>query len=288
MAAISWKAAPIKVGVIGLGRMGIGAARRLSEVGHDVQGCDVSAEARKNASTFCSSVTEDPAGVAACDMIFLCVHTEGTYPILEKVGSLEGRIIVDLGTSTPALSRGLEQLVESRGGRFIEAPMSGGPVAAGTGNLVLFVGGKKQVVESGLPVIQKLGKTAYLGPTGNGQIAKLINNQLVGIHFAAAAEGFAMAEAAGLPTELLGPLFVSGAANSWVVQNFWDKMVSGDFEPRGTVSIHARDLKLALAEAGAINARAPLTEASSRLFDQAEQNGLGDLAQHAVVKLWDR
>jgi 3-hydroxyisobutyrate dehydrogenase-like beta-hydroxyacid dehydrogenase len=268
--------------------MGIGVARCLSDAGYPIQGCDISEDTRRIASAFCSRVSEDPASVVeACEVIFTCLHTETTHAIVEKSGSLARRILVDLGTSTPELSRRLEMLVERRGGYFIEAPMSGGPPAAVAGNLVLFVAGKQEIVEPLLPLVRTLGKATYLGPTGNGQLAKLINNQMVGIHFAAAAEGFAMARAVGLPADLLGPLFIAGAANSWVIENFWGKMASGDFDPRGTVSIHARDLKLALAEARAFEAVAPLTEASSRLFEEAETKGLGGFAQHVLVKLWD-
>lgn len=218
----------MKVGVIGLGAMGGGVASNLIEKGFSVVVRDVLPEVvgqftRKGAAAASSS---KEAG-SLCDVVFTFLPISPFDPTLEeeilgKEGVLAGmtsrKVIVDCGNTSPLMAKKFSLECQKKGVSFLDAPVSGGPKGASAGTLSVMVGGSPEVLQRIKPVLNAFSqKVTYFGPSGFGQMVKLINNMLVAINLAGLSESLVLGQKAGLdPAELLATLS-SGAAQSWVL-----------------------------------------------------------------------
>ncbi len=218
----------MKVGIIGLGSMGSGVANNLIEKGFSVVVRDVHPETvaqfTENGATAAGSSKEVGK---LCDIVFTLLPMSPFDPTLENEilgakGILEGmaphKIIIDCGNTSPLTARKIYQECQKREVSFLDAPVSGGPEGASAGTLSIMVGGSPEVLEKVKPVLSAFSKkVTYFGPSGAGQMAKLVNNMIVAMNIASISESLVFGQKAGLdPAELLTTLR-AGAAQSWVL-----------------------------------------------------------------------
>jgi 2-hydroxy-3-oxopropionate reductase len=200
----------------------------------------------------------------------------------------KGGTVIDTSTTSPVLSQEIALSLEGAGISFLDAPVSGGEKAAIEGTLSIMVGGRKEVFAQCLDVLRTLGTTVvHMGDTGMGGVTKLVNNLIVGITFVAVAEGFALGVKSGLEPGVLYEAIRSGWAGSKVLDVSAEAVLNRQFKPGGSVDIHWKDLGYALALARDKDVPVPATALAHEVFKAARASGRGQLAQPAIVQMWE-
>ncbi len=200
-----------------------------------------------------------------------------------------GGIIIDTSTTEPAVSIKIAQALQARGLHFLDAPVSGGEKAAIDGTLAFMVGGEESVFQECLPILQSMGTSVvHMGEAGAGEVAKIVNQMIVGATFAIVAESFALGTKAGLDPAVLFEAIRHGWAGSKVLEVAAPAMLKRDFRPGGTVDIHCKDLRYALSLAGSVDVPTPVTAITQEIFKAARADGSGKLSQPAIVTLWEK
>jgi 3-hydroxyisobutyrate dehydrogenase-like beta-hydroxyacid dehydrogenase len=227
------------IGFIGLGAMGQPMATRLLAQGFTVVSC---AHVRRAALDTLKpqglTEVDSPRTVAATtDLVLIMVRdtaeaeavTLGDKGVL--AGLCPGAILVMMSTIDPAFCRRVDPLATARGGAFLEAPVSGGPVLAAQGTLALLVGGERLVLERCRAVLETLGRIIYCGALGLGMVAKLANNAVLYGTMGLVTEALAFGQAHGMSAAALLEVFQQASANSvtvqqWaVIQGMWEHAI---------------------------------------------------------------
>jgi 2-hydroxy-3-oxopropionate reductase len=197
-----------------------------------------------------------------------------------------GYTIIDMSTSYPPDTRRLAARVVEAGGRFLDAPVTGGPKGAREATLTLMVGGDQAVLDSMRPVLNAMGKLIYrFGDVGAGHTAKLIQNLITIVANCAIAEGFALAAKAGLDLTSFFQMVSTSTANSPALQSVVPKMFSRDFETVNfRLELVYKDLKQAAAMAREIGVPLFATNGAVELLHLAKISGFGDQDGSAVVR----
>jgi 3-hydroxyisobutyrate dehydrogenase/2-hydroxy-3-oxopropionate reductase len=199
-----------------------------------------------------------------------------------------GQIFIDHSTVSPGLNRWCAEQLKQRGADFLDAPVSGGPGGAAGGTLTVMVGGDQAVFDTALPVLQAFGKNIRLcGPVGAGQVVKLINQLLVGVHTSAIAEAAVFGARLGADPQVVLDLIGTSFGGSTMMTRNLPRFMSRDFSPATPVSLILKDLGLIHDEAK--NAQVPLLlgALAEQRFLEARARGLGDEDMAALVKLWE-
>jgi 2-hydroxy-3-oxopropionate reductase len=279
-----------EVGVAGLGVMGAAIARRLLATGHQVRGFDVSGEALRAVEEEGVVGVRAPAELAAAGVVILSLNSA---PIVERAvfgadgvlaDAQPGVVVVDMSSIDPGRTREFAARARERGARWVDAPLSGGAPAAARGTLTLMLGGDTEDVVAAREVLRSLAEQiTHVGPSGSGQLVKMVNQVLVGCAFAALAESAALVRAAGLsPAEVLTAL-TGGRADSHVLQEFFTKFAEVDLTPTGRVRNMVKDLETARDFARTANIPLPITSAVSELHRWAVAAGHGDEDNAALM-----
>lgn len=281
----------MRVGFIGLGIMGLPMARNLLRAGHTVIGyarTRAKAEAlAKDGATIAGSAAEAARDV---DAVITCVTDS---PDVEQVvagpggvfeGAAPGLLLIDMSTIAPRVAQQLSAAAQSRGIDFLDAPVSGGDRGAIAGTLSIMVGGAAAAVERARPLFEAMGKQiTHTGPSGSGQMTKLVNQVVGACTLAAVAEGVHLARRAGLDPEKTIAAIGGGAAASWMWSNLGPRMQADDFAPGFMVRLQQKDLRLALAAAADARTPLPLTAVVQQLLGSVEAHDGGDLGTQAIV-----
>lgn len=210
-------------GFIGLGSQGAPMAHRIIDAGYDLTIWARRPETLEPFADSGASVAPSPAELAAqCDVVGLCVMADADVEdvVLRDDGVLAGMrsggIIVIHSTVHPDTCRRVASLAAARGVDVIDAPVSGGAPAASAGRLVVMVGGDDGVVERARPILSTYGDPVlHLGPIGNGQVAKLINNFVFTAQLALGLETFDFAHRLGVDRDALARVFATGSGGSF-------------------------------------------------------------------------
>ncbi|MEC9246300.1 MAG: NAD(P)-dependent oxidoreductase [Pseudomonadota bacterium] len=271
------------VGVIGLGAMGMGMARSLLAKGFSVAAFDLAPQAMAGAAEAGIVTHETPAGVIeASDVIVLSLplasHVKATIEAGLAAGAFKTpKIIVDTSTSEASVSRELAAKLADLGHGFLDAPVSGGPQGAASGSLSVMLGGDAQWVAQAKPVLDALAsRVIHVGPSGSGNIAKLVNNMLVACHMLTTAEGLRLAEASGLPAEDALSVINSATGRSALSEiHFPNWVMSGSFDSGFSAGLMRKDVRLALELAQESGCAMPVSELVASLWTE-ESSGVSD------------
>jgi 3-hydroxyisobutyrate dehydrogenase len=202
-------------------------------------------------------------------------------------GARPDSIVIDFSTISPTTSRRIAAELGKKTIHWLDAPVTGGTVGAQNATLTIMVGGDKAIFERALPIFQTVGKKiVHVGPVGSGHTLKLVNQIVCGIHLEALGEAMKLAQRAGLDLKTTLDVLSSGAASSWLMTTWKDKILANNFDP-GFKSVHQdKDLRLALDLANELGIELPATKMSKRHFEELLARGGGDLGTHALVKLF--
>jgi 2-hydroxy-3-oxopropionate reductase len=279
-----------EVGVVGLGVMGSAITRRLLATGHEVRVHDIRAEAVDELVAEGAAGAAGAAEVAQAGLVILSLNTPQIveHAVFGPRGLLADRshgvVVIDMSSTDPGRTREYAARARELGARWVDAPLSGGAPGALNGTLSLMVGGESADVEAAMPVLKALATgIAHLGPSGSGQLVKLVNQVLVGCTFAALAESAALVRAAGLqPEDVLGAL-IGGRADSAVLREFFTKFAELDLTPTGRLRNMVKDLESARDYARSVDIPLPITSAVSELHRWAVAAGHGDADNAALM-----
>jgi 3-hydroxyisobutyrate dehydrogenase len=285
-----------RVGFVGLGIMGAGMAANLLEKGHDVVVWNRTASRMDPLLEAGASVGSSPAEVARrCSIVMVCVSdTPDVDAVLHGdegllAGVSAGSLVVDHSTISPGATVVFAGEVEDRGGRWIDAPVSGGSEGAARGTLSIMVGGGVDDVERARPYMEAFGTTiTHVGPVGAGQRVKIVNQILVVVNQLAVSEALLFAQAAGLDLEATLDAVTGGAAGSWMLANRGPQMIERDWRPGFTIDLQQKDVRLALEAADAVGVPIPGTALVFQLYRALQNEGLGGEGNHALVKALEK
>lgn len=273
----------MSVGFIGLGNMGQGMADNLLAKGAEpivFTRTQSKIEAMIERGATGASSTGDL--VSQVDVVLAClpsVQTSLDVIIGEIVPALEpGQIVVDHSTVDIETSRKCAEAVESKGAMFLDAPISGGPTGAEAGTLAIMCGGSEEAFTKALPYLELMGANVRLmGPNGAGTAMKLINQLLVGVNCAAAAEAFALANSAGVDINAAGELLAVSWGNSVMVGRSYPITADRDFEDSAApVRNLDKDMGIISDLAAAEGLSLELALKSYELFHEMVEKGWGE------------
>lgn len=271
-----------KVAFIGLGVMGFPMAGHLARAGHDVtvyNRTSAKAEAWVNAYGGAFATTPEEAAHGA-EIVFACV---GNDDDLRQVtvgdagafhGMSEGTIFVDHTTASAIVARELHEVAQARGVSFIDAPVSGGQAGAENGVLTVMAGGNAAAFEKASPVISSFARMVkLLGPSGAGQLTKMVNQICIAGLVEGLAEGLHFAKKAGLDAEAVIETISKGAAQSWQMENRHKTMIEGRFDFGFAVDWMRKDLAICLEEARRNGAQLPVTALVDQFYSEVQAMG---------------
>ncbi len=229
------------------------------------------------------------------DIIFICVTDS---PDVEQIingdkgilaSARAGQIIVDHSTISPAVTKTLAAALAERGATMLDAPISGGDVGAKNGTLSIMVGGDEKAFERVEPILKRLGTTiTYCGPSGNGQLTKLVNQILVSVTNLAVCEALTFARKHDLNLEKTIAALSAGAAASWQLANLGPRMITSDFRPGFSINLQQKDLQLVLQAAERSNTSLPAASLAHQLFTAAQAAGHGKDGTQALFTVVEK
>lgn len=199
-----------------------------------------------------------------------------------------GQIYIDHSTVSPGLNRWCAEQLAGRGADFLDAPVSGGPAGAQAGTLTVMLGGEQSVFDRALPVLQAFGKNVRLcGGVGAGQVVKLVNQLLVGIHTSAIAEAAVFGVRFGADPQVVLEVIGTSFGGSTMMTRNMPRFISRDFSPATPVGLILKDLGLIHDEAKNGGVPLLLGALAEQRFSEARARGMGDEDMAALVKLWE-
>jgi 3-hydroxyisobutyrate dehydrogenase len=283
------------LGYLGLGLMGSQMCKRLMDSGYQVTGFDPLREKVDAAVANGIQAADSPRAVAeASDIVLACVITTpalteamfGPDGIVE--GGAKGKIFLDHSTTIADKTRDMAARLKSETGMgWVDAPVSGGPPAAGTGELAIMVGGDKADVAVVKPILDILGHNTHMGPLGAGQVTKMVNQVLVLNNFALMAEAVTLATNAGIDPAMVPEALSGGYADSPMFRRFFPKMIERDFSPAGYARQVMKDLDMVLELAQQTKTPVPMSNTAASLYRMLIAKGYSELDSISVLKVYD-
>jgi len=200
-------------------------------------------------------------------------------------GDCQGKLWIDMTTSSPKFMRELVKPFIAAGGSVIDAPVTGSVDAAIRGDMPMFVGGEDSDIEQARPIIEAMGELRKVGRYGNGYVAKLVNNQLWKIHAAAIGEAMVCAKQAGLEPDIWWQVMKGGAADSFVMQHDVPSIFAGHYDPSFPLKLCLKDLALIKELMDETGTRSELTDTCHARFIEAGKRYGMEAGEMTVCKL---
>ena len=284
-----------RLGYLGLGLMGSQMTKRLIKNGYQVTGFDPDPDKMSAAVTNGVIAAVSPAEVTrASDIVQACViNTPAlTEAMFGPNGVVEGgdadKIFLDHSTTIADKTRELAARLRAETGmRWVDAPVSGGPPAAETGELAIMVGGNDDDVIRVQPVLDTLGHNTHMGALGTGQVTKMVNQVLVLNNFTLLAEAVTLAKNAGIDPAKVPEALKGGYADSPMFQRFFPRMIERDFNPAGYARQVLKDLDMVIDLAQQTNSPVPMSSQSTALYRVLIAKGHSELDATAILKIYD-
>lgn len=237
-----------RIGFIGIGIMGEAMVRRLLDLGYEVAVWNLEPERLQTVVPHGAVPAETPAELAASsDIVMLCVlHMQAVESCIfgENGVAAAGpgpKLVIDFSTADPEGTRAVAaKLKAATGTGWVDAPVSGGPQLARTGQMTVMAGGSDEDFALAKPIVAQMsGNLTLMGPVGAGQTTKILNQAIVGTGYVVMAEALMLAEAAGIDAARLPQCLAGGHADSSLLQRLYPQMQQRAFEPP---SSYARQL----------------------------------------------
>ena len=287
--------APSQVGFIGLGAMGGGMARNVMKAQFPLLAYDTCGKALDRIAASGARCAENAAHVAGtCERIILMLpDTRVVETVLFGDEGLEpqlkaGHIIIDCGTTHPDFTREASQILGNLGVHFLDAPCSGMSSRAADGTLSLMVGGNKGAFCAVEPLLNAVGSSIYyMGGSGNGQLAKIVNNTLFNVSCAALAEMLPLAVRLGLNAEKTCEAVMTGSGQSYGFDTFAPLVLERNFGPGYPMANARKDIDAITGILEKEGVSLPVVAAAANTFRAALDRGLGNLNKGGMTRVWE-
>jgi 2-hydroxy-3-oxopropionate reductase len=266
------------IGFIGLGIMGKPMAQHLQNAGHQL---------------FTSKHTQPPhkdlldAGLSVLDTPQVADVLFSENGVAEGLG--KGKTLIDMSSISPIETKEFAKKVRATGAEYIDAPVSGGEVGAKNASLSIMAGGAQDAFDKALPLLKLMGKNITLvGDCGDGQTTKVANQIIVALNIEAVAEALVFASKAGADPAKVREALMGGFASSRILEVHGERMIKRTFDPGFRISLHQKDLNLALQGAKALGVSLPNTATAQELFNSCAAHGDDGLDHSGLVRALER
>ena len=297
----------MKIGFIGLGNMGAPMARNLLKAGHELTVFDVvqsnvdaliahGAGKAKAAGTLAAILKEGVEVIIT--MLPAAQHVKSVYLGDDGIlsGNVDGVILIDSSTIDPMSAREVAKAATAKKALMLDAPVSGGTGGAEAGTLTFMVGGEEGLYTKMLPVLQAMGKNiVYCGATGNGQVAKVANNMLLGISMIGTAEAMALGVSLGMDAKVLAGIINTSSGRCWSSDTYnpYPGVLENVPASRGYTGgfgsdLMLKDLGLATEAAKLAKQPVPLGSLAQQVYQTFSLQGNGGLDFSAIIKLFTK
>ena len=286
----------MRIGFIGLGIMGKPMAGNLLGAGHPLTVHNRSRGPVEELAARGATPASSPREVAASSDVVITMLPDS--PDVEAVvlgpdgvaeGIAQGALYIDMSTIMPAVTRRIAAVFAERGVDAVDAPVSGGEPAAQAGALSIMAGGSEQAVKRAGPIFRALGNTTtHIGPPGAGQVAKAANQVVVALTIQAVAEALLLARKAGVDPARVRAALLGGFAQSRILDVHGQRMLDGNYDPGFKLSLHRKDLAIALQTGREEQVALLATAQAAELMDALLAQGAGDRDHSALATLYEQ
>jgi 3-hydroxyisobutyrate dehydrogenase-like beta-hydroxyacid dehydrogenase len=282
-----------KIGFIGLGVMGAPMAGHLSRNNFEVLVFNRTNEKSiiwksRNEGKVCNSLNEL---AISSECIVLCVgKDEDVKDIINgKSGIIDalnpGSVVIDHTTTSAELAKEMNEVLLSKDCFFVDAPISGGQLGAESGTLSIMAGGDRKAYEACNKIFKSYSKThKYMGPSGSGQLTKMVNQICIAGLIQALAEGMHFSRRAGLNTTDVMDVITKGAAQSWQMENRWETMLNDEYDFGFAVDLMRKDLDIVLKQAKKMDTELEITDLVNNFYKEIQKLGGGRWDTSSLLK----
>ena len=279
------------IGFVGLGVMGDPMANHIGNNGYNLSVFNRSPEklekwlAKNTKAKVCFSLKDVATDR---DIIILCVgNDDDVRQIVNEIKTLirPGTVIIDHTTTSAKLAKEMNNILIKQGSYFLDAPVSGGEAGAQKGTLSIMVGGDEKVYMSIKDVLGSYSKFSKLmGPSGYGQLTKMVNQICIGGLIQSLAEGLHFAKKSNLEVKEVIEVISKGAAQSWQMENRWKSMVDDEYEHGFAVDLMRKDLDIVLEHAKSIDLNLEITDIVNSFYKDIQNAGGGRWDTSSLLK----
>lgn len=287
----------LRVGLVGLGAMGLPMGKRLLANGYDLA---VVPHANRAPAEELSSLGARVLGSAAelSSQCSIAITSVPDAPQVEEVlfgprglATVQASDLmhIDMSTISPSASKHFHDRLNALGIASLDAPVSGGPARAADGTLTIMVGGERSAFERALPTLQALGKhITYVGGPGSGQVVKLVNQLMISIIMVSNAEALSIGVKAGVPLEILTKVIATSSGSNYLMQQWLPRtLFSGDLQGGFALELLMKDLNAALTWANELQAPTFAGALAQQLYRLARSEGTSRLDYSVVARLYE-
>lgn len=282
----------MRVAFVGLGIMGRPMAANLVKAGHEVSVWNRSAGKEVEGARVASTPADAAQGA---EVVWICVSdTAAVEQVLFGTNGIEqslidGMIIADSSTISPAATRRFAERVANKGVQYVDSPVTGSKVGAEAGTLLFIVGGSEEAIEKLKPLYAAMGKKIFrMGETSKGQSAKIAMNLQIAMIYEGFAEGLTLAAKLGVDPAMLIPLINASMVKSGVVEYKAPFVLQRDFTANFPLKLMRKDIRLALEAAKEARVKLPGGETVEEIYDMAVEDGHADLDFAATLMLLEK
>ena len=282
-----------KIGFIGLGVMGAPMAGHLSRNNFEVSVFNRTNEKSiiwksRNEGKVCNSPNEL---AISSECIVLCVgKDEDVKDIINgKSGIIDtlnpGSIIIDHTTTSAELAKEMNEALSAKDCFFLDAPISGGQLGAESGTLSVMAGGDKKAYKACNKIFKSYAQShKFMGPSGSGQLTKMVNQICIAGLIQALAEGMNFSKRAGLNTADVMDVITKGAAQSWQMENRWETMLNDEYDFGFAVDLMRKDLDIVLKQAKKMDTELEITDLVNSFYKEIQKLGGGRWDTSSLLK----
>lgn len=285
----------MKICFVGIGEMGVGMAENLLK-----KNGELTIWNRTRDKPHVRRLVEAGARLAeglqeAAKAEFVCLNLTSDAAVLEVSAGLmphvqPGALVIDFSTIAPGTAREVAGHFQERGACYLDCPVSGGAAGARAGTLTMMAGGERTAFERALPLLRLCGTNIqYMGESGLGQKAKLINQLLTWVNQAVVCEAMLLAEQSGIELEALNRALATAWGRSWMLERSVERyIIPRDFDSPSGVELMVKDFNLILDMARQAGCHIPIAEEAKKPYDQAMREGLAKKDPSVIIEVMER
>ncbi len=281
----------MNIGIIGTGFLGKAVATRLLETGYKVFVYNRTKNKTESLKNRGAVVTDSPRELAQnCDLVIIIVKDADAVESVSFdkngiiYGNHSGLTIADMSTISPVSSKKIAKKFLENGIEMIETPVMGGPNLAVKGEIIVMVGGEKEVYDKYKAVFGHIGnKIFHLGENGSGHAMKLVMNLQISMLALALSEGIILAKKSGLDPKLFLEILNSTYFKTGMSELKGPKMINGNFDPSFTLKMMKKDLDAINYTANEFGLKLPMTTLANEIYQNAVDNGFGEIDYTGIL-----
>ena len=285
----------ISIGFIGAGNMGLPMLKNLLKSGFDVKAYDINAKITKKMEKDNIKTVNNLRAMGNSNFIIsMLPNTQNVESVLNNTSGINqflkpGTIVIDMSTIASSSAILIGKNLQKNQVDFLDAPVSGGINGAVAAKLSIMVGGKKEVFKKALNILNSMGnKIIYAGKPGMGQVFKMCNQIMASSHIQAMCEAFSLCKSKGGNLNLLRETLMGGSANSWMLENLGNAVISKNDKAGFRIDLQLKDLKLASEAAFEGGVPLPGLSLVLALYLETIAHNEGKNGNQSLFKTYDR